>query len=57
MGLQAMSKISWGTLQTVGDQSEYVSVLGSTLTMNVVNIRKLINNPKSFKWFCDKFAE
>lgn len=55
--LAAMTKIPWATLQHVGDQSEYVTTLSSILSRNVKDIRKVIQNPKHFKWFCDKLAE
>ena len=55
--LQSMTKISWATMQTVGDQSEYVTNIATILSRNVKDIRKLITNVKHFKWFCDKFVD
>lgn len=57
VGMSSMNKISWSTMQTVGDQSEYVTVIGSALSTNVVQVRKLVTNAKHFKWFCDKFVD
>jgi hypothetical protein len=55
--LQAMSKLSWGTIENVGDQSEYVSMIQGTLKTCVGTIQELITNKRYFRTFCDKFIE
>jgi hypothetical protein len=56
-GFSAMSKVPWGTLQHVGDQSEYATTIGTTLKPIIGTIRGIIRNPKYFRTFCDKFIE
>jgi hypothetical protein len=55
--LGSMSKRSWGTVDAVGDQSEYVSLIAAALTTHVTSIRKLLQGPKYFRTFCDRFTE
>ncbi|KAK3809950.1 MAG: Vps53-like protein [Benniella sp.] len=55
--LQAMSKLPWGTIENVGDQSEYVSMIQGTLKTCVGAIQELITNKRYFRTFCDKFIE
>ncbi|CAG8441641.1 3122_t:CDS:10 [Ambispora leptoticha] len=52
-----MSKNSWGDLESVGDQSDYVSMFQSTLRTSVVVIHKGITNNRYFRIFCDKFVD
>ncbi|KAG9295649.1 hypothetical protein G9A89_002967 [Geosiphon pyriformis] len=52
-----MSKKSWGDLESVGDQSEYVSLFQSTLRTCVVNVHKDITSNTYFRAFCDKFVD
>lgn len=54
---QAMGKIPWSSLQTVGDQSEYVTQIASIVSTGMITIRKSVTNPKHLRWFCDKFVE
>ncbi|CAG8705635.1 2645_t:CDS:10, partial [Acaulospora morrowiae] len=55
--LIAMTKIQWNNLDSVGDQSGYVTLFHSTLRSNVVIIHKDITNNRYFRTFCDKFVE
>ncbi|KAL7749580.1 Vacuolar protein sorting-associated protein 53 [Sorochytrium milnesiophthora] len=52
-----MSKMPWGTVQSVGDQSEYVTMMGNVVTEVMPTIQKGISNGKYFKTFCDKLAD
>ncbi|XP_049767266.1 vacuolar protein sorting-associated protein 53 homolog [Schistocerca cancellata] len=55
--LTAMSKISWQNIDTVGDQSGYVSAITSHLRQTVPVIRdNLVSSRKYFTQFCIKFA-
>ncbi|KAF9117730.1 Vacuolar protein sorting-associated protein 53 [Mortierella sp. 14UC] len=53
----AMSKLPWGTVEYVGDQSEYVSMIHATLKTCVGSIQELITNKRYFRTFCDKLIE
>ncbi|KAI9138891.1 Vps53-like protein [Paraphysoderma sedebokerense] len=55
--LTVMSKIPWGTLQSVGDQSEYITMIGSVLNECIPIMKDGLGNVKYFKMFCDKFAD
>ncbi|KAF9581275.1 Vacuolar protein sorting-associated protein 53 [Lunasporangiospora selenospora] len=55
--LLAMSKLPWGTVENVGDQSEYVTSIHGTLKTCVGAIQELITNKRYFRTFCDKFVE
>ncbi|KAF9181642.1 Vacuolar protein sorting-associated protein 53 [Haplosporangium sp. Z 767] len=55
--LLSMSKIPWATVEYVGDQSEYVSLIHGTLKTCVGAIQELIINKRYFRTFCDKFIE
>ncbi|CAG8599991.1 14681_t:CDS:2 [Funneliformis caledonium] len=52
-----MTKIPWNNLESVGDQSEYVTLFHNTLTRCVVSVHKDITNNRYFRSFCDKFVE
>ncbi|CAG8488671.1 3009_t:CDS:10 [Ambispora gerdemannii] len=52
-----MSKKSWGDLESVGDQSDYVSMFQSTLRTCVVVVHKRITNNRYFRIFCDRFVD
>ncbi|CAF0997701.1 unnamed protein product [Brachionus calyciflorus] len=55
--LTAMSKISWQTYSTVGDQSTYVTAVINHLKNFVPLVRdNLVNSRKYFTQFCSKFA-
>ncbi|KAJ3021483.1 Vacuolar protein sorting-associated protein 53 [Thoreauomyces humboldtii] len=56
--LNAMVKRPWATLESVGDQSEHVSLVAQTLMANVAIVRRTFaSNVKYWRTFCDKFAE
>ncbi|TPX58681.1 hypothetical protein PhCBS80983_g02968 [Powellomyces hirtus] len=56
--MMAMAKRPWGTLEAVGDQSEYVTMIAQSLMSSVAVIRRTFaSNTKYFRTFCDKFAE
>ncbi|CAG8457600.1 10592_t:CDS:10 [Funneliformis mosseae] len=55
--LTTMTKIPWNNLESVGDQSEYVTLFHNTLTRCVVSVHKDITNNRYFRSFCDKFVE
>ncbi|KAG0242519.1 Vps53-like protein [Mortierella sp. GBAus27b] len=55
--LQAMAKLPWATIENVGDQSEYVSMIQGTLKTCVGAIQELITNKRYFRTFCDKLIE
>ncbi|KAG0305385.1 Vacuolar protein sorting-associated protein 53 [Dissophora globulifera] len=55
--MQAMSKLPWATIENVGDQSEYVSMIQATLKTCVGAIQELITNKRYYRTFCDKFVE
>lgn len=55
--LISMTRKSWGTIASVGDQSDHITSIGQTLSTIIPIIRKQFVQPKFFKSFCDKFAE
>ncbi|KAI8584232.1 hypothetical protein K450DRAFT_218778 [Umbelopsis ramanniana AG] len=54
---QAMAKISWGLVESVGDQSSYVSDLQSCLVNSITIMGKTIGTKRYFRTFCDRFVE
>ncbi|KAG0369845.1 Vacuolar protein sorting-associated protein 53 [Gamsiella multidivaricata] len=55
--LHSMSKLPWATVENVGDQSEYVSMIQGTLVTCVGATQDLITNKRYFRTFCDKLIE
>ncbi|GBB95458.1 hypothetical protein RclHR1_02540012 [Rhizophagus clarus] len=55
--LTAMTRLPWSNLESVGDQSEYVTSFHSTLRLCIVSVHKDITNNRYFRSFCDKFVE
>jgi hypothetical protein len=54
----AMTRKSWASLASVGDQSEHITQIAQTLSPSIMLIRKMfVNTSKCFKLFCEKFAE
>jgi hypothetical protein len=53
--LAAMARCRWGELESVGDQSEYVTQLGTTLAAYVPQVGHLLN-ANCFQFFCEKLA-
>jgi len=54
---QSMTKVSWGLLETVGDQSAYVSDIQASLVNSVTIVGKTIGTKRYFRTFCDRFVE
>ncbi|KAJ3083889.1 Vacuolar protein sorting-associated protein 53 [Rhizoclosmatium hyalinum] len=55
--ITVMLKRPWGTVDSVGDQSEYVTLIGTSLTNSVTFIRKYLTTQKYLRTFFDKFSE
>jgi len=55
--LYNMTKLSWSAVESVGDQSDYVSSIATTLLSTVTSLKNALGGPKFFKTFCDKFAD
>ncbi|KAJ3333115.1 Vacuolar protein sorting-associated protein 53 [Blyttiomyces sp. JEL0837] len=55
--LTTMMKKHWGNVDSVGDQSEYVTQIGTALMGTITNVRKTLSGTKFFRTLCDKFAD
>ncbi|KAJ3071482.1 Vacuolar protein sorting-associated protein 53 [Podochytrium sp. JEL0797] len=55
--ITVMLKRPWGTMDSVGDQSEYITLISTSLTNSVALIRKYLTTPKYLRTFFDKFSE
>ncbi|ERM99232.1 vacuolar protein sorting-associated protein 53 A isoform X1 [Amborella trichopoda] len=53
--MAAMTRVPWGTLESVGDQSEYVNGINSILTSSIPVLGSLLS-PLYFQFFLDKLA-
>lgn len=51
----AMTRVPWGTLESVGDQSEYVNGINSILNSSIPVLGSLLS-PIYFQFFLDKLA-
>ncbi|PIN07297.1 Late Golgi protein sorting complex, subunit Vps53 [Handroanthus impetiginosus] len=51
----AMTRVPWGTLESVGDQSEYVNAINAILTTSIPVLGSLLS-PIYFQFFLDKLA-
>nr|GEX55716.1 vacuolar protein sorting-associated protein 53 A-like [Tanacetum cinerariifolium] len=51
----AMTRVPWGTLESVGDQSEYVNSINTILSGSVPTLGSLLS-PIYFQFFLDKLA-
>ncbi|KAL6552904.1 HIT domain protein [Orobanche hederae] len=51
----AMTRVPWGTLESVGDQSEYVNSINTILTASIPVLGRLLS-PIYFQFFLDKLA-
>ncbi|KAK9690013.1 hypothetical protein RND81_09G098900 [Saponaria officinalis] len=51
----AMSRVPWASLESVGDQSEYVNVINTILTSSIPALGSLLS-PIYFQFFLDKLA-
>ncbi|KAJ3115436.1 Vacuolar protein sorting-associated protein 53 [Phlyctochytrium bullatum] len=52
-----MARRPWGTLESVGDQSDYVTQMGTQIIQLSTNFRKTLASLKYLKTFWDKFSE
>ncbi|KAF8411660.1 hypothetical protein HHK36_004218 [Tetracentron sinense] len=53
--IAAMTRVLWGTLESVGDQSEYVNGINSILSTSIPVLGSLLS-PIYFQFFLDKLA-
>lgn len=53
--MAAMTRVPWGTLESVGDQSEYVNGINLILTTSIPVLGRLLS-PLYFQFFLDKLA-
>ncbi|OUM58524.1 hypothetical protein PIROE2DRAFT_16165 [Piromyces sp. E2] len=53
----SMAKINWSSIESVGDQSNYVTDIGNNIFKYIQTIQGSINNSRYFKVFVDKFTE
>lgn len=53
--MAAMTRVPWGTLESVGDQSEYVNSINMILTSSIPVLGSLLS-PVYFQFFLDKLA-
>ncbi|KAK9088536.1 hypothetical protein Scep_027618 [Stephania cephalantha] len=53
--MAAMTRVPWGTLESVGDQSEYVNGINSILASSIPVLGRLLS-PIYFQFFLDKLA-
>ncbi|KAJ1425360.1 Vps53-like, N-terminal [Sesbania bispinosa] len=54
--MAAMSRVPWGTLESVGDQSEYVNAINLILTTSIPTLGSLLS-PVYFQFFLDKVID
>lgn len=55
--LVQMTKLPWGSMDTVGDQSDYVSQILDIIKRNVTVVGRIIANRRYYRTFNDRFAE
>lgn len=53
--MAAMTRVPWGTLESVGDQSEYVNNINTILNASIPVLGRLLS-PIYFQFFLDKLA-
>ncbi|XP_031479649.1 vacuolar protein sorting-associated protein 53 A [Nymphaea colorata] len=53
--MAAMTRVAWGTIESVGDQSEYVNGINAILTTSIPVLGSLLS-PIYFQFFLDKLA-
>jgi hypothetical protein len=53
--LRALSQTNWGTLEMVGEESEYVRSINDAVQQYIPAVRELLS-ALYFRNFCDKFA-
>jgi hypothetical protein len=52
-----MTRLSWGIMDTVGDQSDYVSQMLDLIKRHVTVVGRIVANKRYFRTFNDRFAE
>ncbi|KAG1455215.1 hypothetical protein G6F46_007864 [Rhizopus delemar] len=52
-----MMRLPWGTMDSVGDQSDYVTSVMDIVKRYTSVIGRTISNKRYFRTFCDRFAE
>jgi hypothetical protein len=55
--LQQMTRLPWGTMDTVGDQSDYVNKMLVIIKQYSTVVGRTIANKRYFRTFNDRFAE
>ncbi|KAF7725297.1 Vacuolar protein sorting-associated protein 53 [Apophysomyces ossiformis] len=55
--MQQMIRLQWGTMDTVGDQSDYVSQLQEVIKRYITVVGKTIANKRYFRTFADRFVD
>ncbi|KAJ3235185.1 Vacuolar protein sorting-associated protein 53 [Chytriomyces hyalinus] len=55
--LTVMMKRPWGTMDSVGDQSEYVTLIANAINHSVALIKRYVTTQKYLRTFFDKFSE
>ncbi|CEP17475.1 hypothetical protein [Parasitella parasitica] len=52
-----MTRLPWGTMDSVGDQSDYVSLMLDIIKRNLTVVGRIIANRRYFRTLSDRFAE
>ncbi|KAI8990308.1 vacuolar protein sorting-associated protein 53 [Pilobolus umbonatus] len=52
-----MTRISWSTIDTVGDQSDFITQIQDRIKRYITVFGRNIANRRYFRTFCDRFAE
>ncbi|OBZ90694.1 Vacuolar protein sorting-associated protein 53 [Choanephora cucurbitarum] len=55
--MSQMTRLPWSTMDTVGDQSDYVSQILDIIKNNVGIVGKVVVNRRYYRTFSDRFAE
>jgi hypothetical protein len=51
-----MTKMPWGSWESAGDKSEYVTQISTYIMQTVPLYKSWIVNPSHFSFFCDSFV-
>ncbi|CAO3653139.1 unnamed protein product [Cunninghamella echinulata] len=54
---QIMTRLPWGSMETVGDQSDYITQLQDSATKFIRVAGTNIANKRYYRTFCDRFAD
>jgi hypothetical protein len=52
-----MTKLGWNAVDSVGDQSDYISQIARTLSTLVTCLKHTLIGTKFYKTFCDKLVD